>query len=175
MDLYAPWDPFSDYYQCSDGNWLAVIEKVYAKDKKIFAEIFNMPELLTDPDMETLVTMRDAGRVPEVTKKVEAAMLTRTAGEWQEILDGYDIPNELAVHYGQVYQDQQAWDNDCFEAVEYPEGTTAMPMPPIEFSTYGRKPFEKSTAVGGNTTEVLRQAGYTDEEIETMRKNGAIY
>lgn len=174
-DLYEHWDPFSDYYQCSDGKWLAVIEKVYAKDKHIFADIFDMPELLTDPDMDTLITMREAGKVPAVTKKVEAAMLTKSSSEWQQILDSYDIPNELGLHYNDVYKQPQAWANNCLEEVDYPEGKTAMPMPPIEFSAYGRKPFSKVTDVGGNTEEVLKAAGYTEEEIQALREKGAIY
>ncbi len=174
-DLYEHWDPFSDYYQCKDGRWLAVIEKVYAKDKQIFADIFDMPELLSDPDFETLITMREAGKVPEVTRKVEAAMLTKTAAEWQQILDSYDIPNELGIHYNDVYKQPQAWSNNCLEEVEYPEGTTAMPMPPIEFSAYGRKAFTRMPYVGGNTDEVLKDAGYTEEEIAHLRESGAIY
>lgn len=174
-ELYGHWDPFSDYYQCSDGKWLSVTEKLYAKDKYVFAEIFNIPELLTDPDMETLVTMREAGKVAAVTKKVIEAMLTKPSDEWRQILDHYDIPNELGVHYSDVYKQPQAWANHCLEEVEYPEGVTAMPMPPIEFSAYGRKPFTKVEDVGGNTDELLTAAGYTEEEIAHLREIKAVY
>lgn len=172
---YGHWDPFSDYYLCSDGKWVSVTEKVYAKDKHVFAEIFSIPELLTDPDMETLVTMREAGKVAMVSKKVEAAMLTKTSAQWMEILDRYDIPNELGIHYDQVAQQKQAWANHCLEAVEYPEGVTAMPMPPIEFSAYGRKPFTKVSTVGSHNDEVLASLGYSAEELAHLHDIKAIY
>ena len=173
--LYEHWDPFSDYYQCSDGKWLSVTEKIYAKDKYVFADIFDIPELLTDPDMETLVTMREAGKVSMVTQKVIKAMLTKTSVEWQQILDSYDIPNELGIHYDEVYKQPQAWANNCLEEVEYPEGKTAMPMPQIEFSAYDRKPFTKVKSVGGDTDELLKTAGYTEDEIKHLREINAIY
>jgi len=119
--------------------------------------------------------MREAGKVPMVTKKVITAMLSKSSDEWKQILDSYDIPNELGLHYEDVYQQPQAWANYALEEVEYPEGMTAMPMPPIEFSAYGRKSFTKVKDVGGNTDEVLQSVGYTIEEIKKLREIGAIY
>jgi len=175
QDRYHPWDPFSDFYECKDGEWVAVMEKSYATDKAIFAELFDMPELMTDPRLADLVTMRETDAVAEVVAKVEKIMLTRTAEEWCEIFDANDIPNEKVRHFKEVYLDQQAWVNGCFEKVSYPDGAeTALPMPPILFSDFGRKGYETKGCVGEDTEEILRSLGYSDKEIADMRSKKEI-
>ncbi len=175
VDRYHPWDPFSDYYQCKDGVWMALMEKRYATDKFKFSKLFDMPELETDPDYADLVTMRNSGKTAIVTKKIEDIFLTKDSAEWQKILDDLDIPNEVAGHFSEVWQSDQAWANGCFENVDYPDGvTTAMPMPPISFSEYGRKPVKPQGGVGSDTDEIFAEMGYTPEQIAELREKKII-
>ena len=171
VDRYAPWDPFSDYYECADGEWLAVMEKEYSRDKETMARIFDMPELLTDPRLANLGTMRDSGAMAEISHKVEAIMRTRTAQEWAAILDANDVPNERLRHYREIASDEQANVNGVFDQVTYPDGkTAAMPTPPIRFSEYGKQATCPTAGVGADTDKVLRDLGYSDNDITALRE-----
>lgn len=175
VDRYAPWDPFSDYYECADGEWLAVMEKEYSRDKETMARIFDMPELLTDPRLTDLGTMRDTGAMSEISHKVEAIMRTRPAHEWAAILDANDVPNERLRHYHEIADDEQANVNGVFDPVTYPDGKTAsMPTPPIRFSDYGKQTTRPTGGIGADTSKVLHELGYSDEDIAMLREKKAI-
>lgn len=170
MERYDPWNPFAEWYQCSDGEWVAVFEKRYATDRFVYAKLFDMPELAEDPDLEDLTKMRKSGKLPAVTKRVNEAILKKTSREWLEIFAEHDIPSELLVHFKDVCKDKQAWDNDTFDEVIYPDGAkVAMPAPPIVFPEFERKKCVINQGIGQDSDEVMLSVGYTQEEIDRMR------
>ncbi len=175
MERYDPWNPFGEWYQCSDGNWVAVFEKRYATDRFTYAKLFDFPELAEDPDLEDLTKMRQSGKLPMVTKRVSEAFLKKPSQEWLKILAEHDIPSELLRHFKDVCKDEQAWENGYFDRVEYPDGAkVAMPAPPISFPEYERKPFKINRSIGEDTAEILTALGYTAVEIEEMRRDKAV-
>lgn len=172
---YHAWDPFSWLYQCADGEWIAVMEKSYAQDRDTFVRILNMPELAQDPELQTLDAMAKAGRSEEVIRKVEHIMLTKTSAQWKQIFDENDIANEVARHYKDIAADPQARANGYLDDLSYyGDDTYAMPVPPITFSEYERKITEKASPLGGNSDSVLKELGYTKDDINDMRINRII-
>lgn len=175
VDRYLPWDPFSDYYQCSDGEWITVIAKSYPADRPNFARIFELPQLMDDPDCETLEKLHRTGKDKDVVAALEKAFSTKTYDEWVKILTENDIAFSRLRHFKEVSKDEQAWANGCFEEACYPDGTkTAIPMPPITFSDYDRKPFAKTGPIGNDTDAVMKELGYDEAAIAEMRKAGAL-
>ncbi|HBD86325.1 MAG TPA: hypothetical protein DC001_02735 [Clostridiales bacterium] len=66
-------------------------------------------------------------------------------------------------------------ENVYVEKVEFADGLKAiLPNPPIAFSEYGRKPYVPTGKIGENTDEIFASVGYTQEQIDAMRQNGAI-
>lgn len=174
-DRYAPWDPFSDYYECADGEWLAVMEKEYSRDKGTLARILDMPELLEDPNCENLTTMRQSGMIAVITRKMEALMLTRPCAQWEALFNANDIPNERLRHYKDIPHDLQAAANDVFDYVNYPDGQSpAMATPPIRFSDYGKLPTQQTGYIGADTDTILQRLGYSADEIAKLREKGAV-
>ena len=175
VDRYLPWDPFSDYYQCKDGEWIGFMQKNFSTDRYIFAKLFDYPELTTDPELAEIGKMRECGRVPEVTARLERVMMEKTSEEWQDIFEKNDVAYEIARHFKDTYRDPQARANGCFDDVEYPDGViTAQPTPPFSFSEYDRKPFRKTGVVGCDTKEVLKAMGYDDTALARLTEQKAI-
>lgn len=175
IDRYEPWDPFSDYYRCADGEWIAFMERNFDVDRFTFARIFDYPELTTDPELETLDRIRQSGRVREVTERLEQILLKKNSAEWKDIFDANDVAYEIARHFRDAAHDSQAAANGCFDQVDYPDDVvTAMPAPPFVFSEYGRREFQKSGCVGRDTKEVLGTLGYSEERILEMQKQHII-
>ena len=152
-DRYDPWNPFSDIYRCKDGLYISPIAKRYPQDRPMLAELFGMPELTEDPDLETISSMRRSGKLAQVTKRMEEAMLTRNSWEWAELFEKYDLPYEIERHIADVPSDEQAWANGFLSRVELPDGETVFPNPPIRFSEYGRKAFVHPGPVNGDAEE----------------------
>lgn len=91
------------------------------------------------------------------------------------ILDENDVANAVAQHFVDIPKEPQARANGYLDDVDYYEGVTySIPVPPMHFSEYERKAFQKMAAVGADTDEVLKAIGVTDEELEGLRKRRAI-
>ena len=61
--------------------------------------------------------------------------------------------------------------------VEFPDEnhtTVMMPSPPISFSDYGRKDYKPTGPLGEDTDEILTSMGFTPEQIEELKKTGAV-
>ncbi|MEM4780886.1 MAG: CoA transferase, partial [Halalkalicoccus sp.] len=58
--------------------------------------------------------------------------------------------------------------------VEGPAGTVELPGSPMFLSETPTSVRRHPPELGEHTEEVLREAGYTDEEIEAFRERGAI-
>jgi crotonobetainyl-CoA:carnitine CoA-transferase CaiB-like acyl-CoA transferase len=75
-----------------------------------------------------------------------------------------------------VYADPQAHAAGAY--VKVPEedgsGTYLSPASPIRFPGYDDTPRSASPALGQHTVETLKQAGYSDAEIDGLRAAGAI-
>lgn len=173
-ERYEPWSPFCDYYKCSDGEYIMFIAKRYPDERQLMASVFGLPELVEDPDLATIGTMRHLGKLPGIVQKLEAIVMTRSSQEWIDIFDAHDIPYELSGHIKDIYTDAQAWDNGYIENMEYPDGITVFPTPPIKFADYGRRPAGKADRLGADTDSVLEKLGYTAEEIHALRQNDVI-
>lgn len=175
LDRHNPWNPFSDYYMCGDGKWVGVICKKYETDLPAFAEIFDMPELLTEPELKELIPLQQSGRMGEISRRVAAKMLERSSEEWLEEFRRIDVPAAPLVHFEDASRDEQAWANEYFEEYDGWDGVTAnIPVPPIKISGYEAKHFVKPGPVGRDSREVLAEFGYTAEEIEKMMEDGIV-
>ena len=77
--------------------------------------------------------------------------------------------------FADVSEDPQAWANDYLEHVEFPNGhVDVMPTSPIEMLSVGSLKTVPSHTVGQDTTDVLASLGYTQEQIDKMRAEGAV-
>lgn len=175
VSRYQPWNPFSDLYECADGEWLAVMEKEYVRDKATMARILDLPELLNDPRYQDLATMRESGVTEVLSRKLEALMRSRPCKEWERLFDENDIPNERLLHYREIPQDAQAVANNVFDRISYKDGATpAFATPPIRFSDYGKRDTEQAGYIGADTDTVLAELGFSPEQIRKLCENSVI-
>lgn len=173
-DRYDPWSPFSDIYLCGDGVYITPISKKYSADRAMLAEVFGMRELVEDPELGTVSGMRASGKLAAVTKRLEEVILTKSSKEWAEIFRRYDIPYEILGHIKDVTTDGQARANGYVEDIAYRDGVTVMPVPPIKFSEYSRRAFERQRPIGADTDSIMNELGYSVERIRAMKEKRAV-
>ena len=174
IDRHRPRNPFAEFYRCSEGEWIGVFDRDYERNREYLAEILDMPMLVEDPDLVDLQSMRDADKIVLVTKTLEASFIKKPAEEWSKLLSARDIANEVAGHFANLYRDPQAVANGWFDEVDYNEGLTHMPTAPIDFSEYRRKEICRTGSMGCDTDAVLKEIGYSAEEIASMHENKSV-
>ncbi|MFN6016793.1 MAG: CaiB/BaiF CoA transferase family protein [Verrucomicrobiota bacterium] len=101
---------------------------------------------------------------------------TKTTQEWMDILLAEDVWCAPVNSFGDLMDDPQIAANKILETFEDPvAGTVKVVGVPVKFSDTPGGIHRPPPRLGEHTEEVLREfAGFSDEEIATLRQEGAI-
>ena len=156
----------SQLYKTKDG-WVFIMCN---KDKfwGVLAQCIGKPEWADAPQYRSFKD-RLANR-DRLTAELDEVLQARTTDEWMKLFAG-------KVPAAPVYDIKQALDSDFVAEQErlldfdHASGPVRMVASPVRA---GEHPTRPAPAMGENTNEVLAQAGYTPQQIEAMRAEGAI-
>jgi len=135
-------------------------------------ELIGLPELALD---QRYVTVRKrAEHAGEIVPKVRAALISRTALEWEEIF-GDRVPCSAARSIEDMFDHPQVQAEDLIADFDHPlVGRYRGFAKPVTFSnTPGPRPFA-APAFGQHSDEVLKNIGYSGEDIVQLRRRGAV-
>lgn len=163
--------PIYGVFETADG-WIALLNAAPAANDA-FLIALGHPELAlddrTDPENEDPAA-HDwfAGILREAFRK-------RTSADWREAFSGLDIRYALVRNYRDVIADPGAWENGYFAEIPDSQGVLHRVVgTPIHMSDTPMAPGATAPELGEHTGEILREAGYTDEEIEGFRRDGVV-
>ncbi|PPQ28322.1 carnitine dehydratase [Rhodopila globiformis] len=152
-------------YRTKDG-YISVIAHSDAQWGKLF-EAMGVPDLINDPRFSS-VQARSAN-IDALYATLTEGMKQRTTDEWLAELRPADIPcgkaNTLADLFGDAYLAETGY----FEPYRHPtEGDTIIPAIPARFSKSPPNVHRPWPALGEHTREILKEVGYSDQEIESI-------
>ncbi len=159
-------------YECADGEWIYFALGDSSINMPRIVKLIGHPELLEDPRFvpEKLWEHRY-----EFYAYFHDAFLTKNADEWVKLAEEYDVPLVRVVHFKDVCVDPQAWANGYLEHVTFANGNQdILPVSPIEMASVGKISTKPASPIGADTLSVLKRLGYSDEQIDNMKKNGAV-
>ncbi|MGD0102982.1 MAG: CoA transferase [Rhodopila sp.] len=153
-------------YATEDG-YISVIAHSNAQWGKLF-EAMGVPELISDPRFNS---------VEARTRNIDAAYATLTEGmkqrtteEWLAELRPADIPCGKANSLDDLFTDPYLTETGYFEAYQHPlEGDVVVPAIPARFSRSPANVHRPWPALGEHTREILRQLGYSEADIESIK------
>ena len=101
-------------------------------------------------------------------------MTRRTTDEWLAALGAADIPVQRMNSLEDILKDPHLAAIGYFTPVEHPsEGQLLSMKVPSEWSETAPEYRRHAPRFGEHTREVLKEAGYSDAQIEAMAKSGA--
>lgn len=102
----------------------------------------------------------------ELAAELEAALVTRTTREWVEAFEEAGVPAGPIYDIGEALGDEHAVARDM--VVELDDGTRHLGIP-VKLSATPPRVRSAAPALGQHTDEILREHGFSAEEVEDLR------
>ena len=159
-------------YCCADGEWLFIAVGYAPALIPKLCQAIEQPELVDDPRFVTAEKRKENRE--EYYAIFREAFLKKPISHWLEKAKEFDLPLVRMNHFSDVSEDPQAWANGYVEHVDFRSGNRdVMPSSPIEMDSVGVIKTIPAPGIGADTDKVLRQLGYTDEQIQALKACGA--
>jgi crotonobetainyl-CoA:carnitine CoA-transferase CaiB-like acyl-CoA transferase len=165
--------PLRNFFRCKDGKWIMGTHHPEEKYWPVFCEATGLTELAEDPRFAD-----DAARAnncAELVDRFDKVFSTKTRDEWMDIFLSKGLMFCSIQHVSEIKNDPQAIANKYVVDFEDPVlGKLKLPGYPVHFSANRAGTRGLAPGVGEHTVEVLEEIGYTDQEIDELRKQGVI-
>lgn len=154
--------PFVVHMSVPEKFWLAV------------TEVFDLVELREDPRFVNRMARHD--NYSALDQLLKRSALQRTRTEWFDLLERADVPHGPINGFPEVFEDPQVAELDLIETIEMPSGERPLKQvgPSVRLSESELRVEPPAPNLGQHTEEVLIEAGFDPEEIESLRNEGVI-
>jgi len=158
--------PYFNYYQTSDGKYIAIA----CMESRFFA---NLCRAL---DREDLIPHHtDSHKAGEIASIFKQKFLTKTSQEWFDILSRADVPVSRVNALDALADDPQVKHRGMILEVDVPDkGKVRQAGISIKLSDTPGSIRNAGAKPGENTEEILKELGYSLEEIHQLRKENVI-
>ena len=157
--------------RCADGHIT-----IGAANDRLFDRLCGVlghPEWVDDEDFTT-----NADRVTHrkrLAELIEQVTGEHACGHWLERCEAAGIPCGPINSYAEVFSDPQVLAREMVVETEHPTlGSIRTLGTPLKLSETPLTPGRPAPALGADTDAILSEAGFSDEEIATLRSTGVV-
>jgi crotonobetainyl-CoA:carnitine CoA-transferase CaiB-like acyl-CoA transferase len=145
----------------SGANWCAFFEAV------------GHPECIEEFQVRDPVAR--ARNIDRIYDRMREIAPSRTTAEWEELLLSIDVPHTAFAKLSDVAEQAHLKAVGLFQDLEHPtEGTIRQARPPARFSASPAGIHRLPPRLGEHSRDVLREAGYSDAEIDGLVEQKAV-
>ena len=166
--LSAPYQAFRG----SDGKYFTIGAGNQANWRRL-CQAIGRPDLAEDPRFAD-----GAHRIRNLNAlqhELERTFATRPAAHWLAVLDAAEVPCGPIYTLDEVYKDPHVLARGMLIELEHPRaGKVPQIGVPVKFSLTPGRITRPAPTLGQHTQEVLQEAGFTHQEIESLRRCKAI-
>jgi len=170
-DRTNPPNAIINVYQTSDDNWFLIV--VQAKDWPALAKAIGRPDLVSDvrfADEKARVT-----NSPQLTEVLDQAFASQPLAHWRSALDQAHITYGVVRHPSEAISDPQLVANDIIVPLEGAgENLKHTISSPLKVHGVTKVPARRAPDIGEHNDEVLKELGFTSNDIEGLRAANTI-
>jgi crotonobetainyl-CoA:carnitine CoA-transferase CaiB-like acyl-CoA transferase len=157
--------------RCADGYIT-----IGAANERLFrrlCDVLGHPEWAAMPEFaDNASRVRNRAALAEL---IESVLRDRPCAHWLALFEANDFPCGPINDYAAVFADPQVQARGMVVNVDHPTlGTVQALGSPIKMSATPPDPSRRAPLLGEHTDEVLLQAGFSQDEIDRLRSDGAI-
>ncbi|MDE2475843.1 MAG: CoA transferase, partial [Alphaproteobacteria bacterium] len=159
------------HYLASDGKYFGVVCASPA-DWEIFCkQVIERPDLLTDPRFRDTPSRR--AHREELDDILVPIFRERPSTEWMARLDKVRLPYGRVNTVGEVLDHPQMKAREMIQEIDTPVGRIPVMASPLHLSDSPPR-LDPMPALGGDTDAVLASIGYSEDEIDALRREKVI-
>jgi crotonobetainyl-CoA:carnitine CoA-transferase CaiB-like acyl-CoA transferase len=160
----------ANHYQTRDGRWFIMAMWNEQRQLPAFLAALGREELTTDPRFATPAARGQHAR--ELTKILDAEFAQYDLADWRKILDSIGVTFGIVGTVDETLEDQQM--RDCGALVPFADGSNLTVSAPFHVDGVEKVPPRRAPAVGQHNETVLREAGYSGDDISRLRSLGVL-
>lgn len=153
---------FYDTYETKDGGYISI----GSIEPQFYALLIEKAGL----DSEEYSAQMDRSRWPEYKDKLEVVFKTKTRSEWCELMEGTDVCFAPVLSLSEAAEHPHNKERGTFVESE----GMLQPAPAPRFSRTKPELGVPSRIAGEDSQNVLKSAGFSEEEIKTLLSSGAV-
>ena len=170
-DRKNPPNAIFNVYQTSDDHWFLIV--VQAKDWPALATGIGHPELLLDARFVDDATR--AANSAKLAEILDSVFTSEPLAHWREVLDRARITYGIVRSPAECITDPQVLANDIIVPIEGGgEHLKLTVSSPLKIHGVQKVTARRAPELGEHNEELLKQLGFTDDDIDGFRANGAI-
>ncbi len=164
-------------YKCKNwandpNDYVYVILQRGAKDFELACHALGFDDWLTNPNFNT-ADARDKHK-NEVWARIQEFCITKTKFEVTELLSKAGVPVGPVLSTKEIMTDPHNYDGNTLVKIDQGGKIGEFVTVGVPFTMSNYQPvYGPCPDLGGNTAEVLKSYGYTDQQIAEFAKNGA--
>ncbi|MBN2060937.1 MAG: CoA transferase [Deltaproteobacteria bacterium] len=165
--------PLRNCFRCKDGYWIMGAHHDETS-WEILCEAIGIPSLTDDPRFTESDGRRKNAR--ELIEIFDQAFASKTRNEWMNLLLARGLKFAPVQDISEVFKDPQVLLNDYLVDFDYPSlGKVKIPGYPVHFSAARAGTRSAAPGIGEHTDTVMREMGFTRQEIKKLKKEGIIH
>jgi len=165
--------PLVNSYQSQDGRWFYLIGVEAKRHYPGLMKAIGRDDLLDDERFQTAQDLVKNRRA--MIEVLDAAFSSQPMEHWKQIFDELDVWWAPIQSPGEVLEDPQAEAVGAFIATRDMSGNEVRSVnSPINFHGHEFRESDPPPELGEHTEDVLRELGFSDEELAAMQESGAI-
>ena len=176
ISIYDNKNPLNGAYLSSDDRIIQCAMPDYNPRFEHFCEVIGRKDMIESGKFWPQADMLAAGNLTECIDEFSATFAQKTCEEWKKILTEGDIPFSVAYSWKEILEDPQANAIGAFYDCVCPNGQVRkVTHTPVRIDSEGELDGRTAPLIGEQGPEILKEIGYTDEQIAGMLENGSLY
>jgi crotonobetainyl-CoA:carnitine CoA-transferase CaiB-like acyl-CoA transferase len=167
------YSPLRNYFCCQDGKWIIGPHHPEQKYWPLLCEATGQAELLQDPRFADISKVLEDR--PLLVERFDKVFATKMRSEWIPLLRAKGLMFGPVQQIEDVLDDPQALSNGYVVDFDHRSvGKVKIPGYPVQFSASHAGTRSSAPALGEHTDSIMKEIGYSDQEIALLRDAGVI-